>query len=182
MFGVLLVGCAVAPAKRQPAAPPPSYDSIPPLSSCEQPRGATYEETRANLDRQSQCEKVIIAQTHAVTEALRAYKLGQIDAAQAEHQRRMALAASMDAIGRARTTPGGCASDFACGAGYRCVKPNYSATGTCARAVDAQGVPTFQPSSTGSVGPKLPSKGDCSFDTDCSPGFRCDTASGACVR
>jgi hypothetical protein len=83
-----------------------------------------------------------------------------------------------------RATPLGraCTSDFGCGAGFACVKPNYSGQGTCLKSVDDVGVPTFDGPSLDSVGPKLPDPHDCDFDTDCPAGFRCEPKSGACVR
>lgn len=81
-----------------------------------------------------------------------------------------------------RSQPPGCSSDFACGFGHVCVKPNFSATGTCMRSVDSLGLQQMNPPRSSSVGVKTPSPKDCHFDTDCGIGFRCDTASGACLR
>jgi len=75
-----------------------------------------------------------------------------------------------------------CSSDFGCGPGFRCVKPNYSSLGTCMRLVDGYGVNQFSTPRSNSTGPKMPAATDCRFDTDCPPTFRCDQRSGACVR
>jgi hypothetical protein len=76
----------------------------------------------------------------------------------------------------------GCSSDFECGYGNACVKPNFSASGTCMQAVNGYGVPTFNPPRTDSVMPKFPNRSDCKFLSDCPPGFTCDTNSGTCVK
>lgn len=76
----------------------------------------------------------------------------------------------------------GCSSDFSCGIGRRCVKKNFSSRGVCMKTVDESGVRTYQQPSVDSVGPKMPSKGDCQFSTDCPAGFRCDAKSGACTK
>jgi len=65
----------------------------------------------------------------------------------------------------------GCASDFECMYGSKCLKGFGQMQGACAQAVDQLGVPTFAPPSTESVMPGQ--GGDCSFDTECSIGFRC---------
>jgi hypothetical protein len=75
-----------------------------------------------------------------------------------------------------------CSNDFSCGIGYTCVKKNYSNTGYCAKSVDKFGVQQFELPRLDSVGPKLPSDNDCTFDTDCPLGFKCDRKSGACFK
>jgi hypothetical protein len=79
-------------------------------------------------------------------------------------------------------TSSGCSSDFDCGIGNRCVKPNFSSQGTCMRLVNEYGEPTYDLPRINSVSPKVPSRHDCKFSTDCPIGFRCDTNSGACIR
>lgn len=75
-----------------------------------------------------------------------------------------------------------CSSDYDCGFGNFCVKPELSFNGTCARAVNQFGNPTFTPPRPDSVGP---GHGDCAFDTDCSIGFKCVKGAalkGHCMR
>lgn len=76
----------------------------------------------------------------------------------------------------------GCSSDFSCGSGRRCVKPNYSSTGTCMQTVNEYGGQDYRAPALESVNPKSPSPNDCSYSKGCPAGFRCDYASGACVR
>ena len=78
--------------------------------------------------------------------------------------------------------PSGCASDFNCPFGHRCVKPNFATAGTCMQEVNQYGTPTFKGPETDSVMPKMPSPSDCHFDTECPIGFRCDNSSGTCVK
>jgi hypothetical protein len=75
-----------------------------------------------------------------------------------------------------------CSSDIDCGIGNACVKPNFSAQGTCARTVDEHGLPLFTLPNMDSVFTKFPGEDDCRFDTDCPFGFRCSSSSGACFR
>lgn len=97
-----------------------------------------------------------------------------------------AFASGFSAAGQQQPTPAampqGCASDFNCGVGFRCVKRTYSSYGVCLQEVDQVGVPTYSTPNLDSVGPKMPSNSDCQLDTDCSVGFRCDARSGACFR
>ena len=64
----------------------------------------------------------------------------------------------------------GCSSDYDCGFGNVCAKPQGSFTGTCAQAVNRYGTPTFSPPRSNSLGP---GQGQCAFDTECPIGFRC---------
>ena len=76
-----------------------------------------------------------------------------------------------------------CTSDFACGVGEACVKNQFESMGTCARTVDRNGVQTFTPPNSASVGPGNPDQ--CSFNTDCPAGFRCSKGTGirgTCVK
>lgn len=83
-------------------------------------------------------------------------------------------------VGAAR--PSGCMSDFDCGVGGTCVKPYYSGSGTCARAVNEYGTPSFDLPRTDSILVNVPDSADCKLLTDCPVGFRCDLNSGACLR
>ena len=75
-----------------------------------------------------------------------------------------------------------CSSDFECGIGNVCVKPNYSTSGKCMQAVNEYGVQDYSSPRLDSVMPKFPNRSDCKFLTDCPLGFTCDTNSGICVR
>lgn len=109
---------------------------------------------------------------------------------EAANARRKAAVAAMGAAASAfQATPVakpaalGCLSDFDCGGGNRCVKANYSGSGTCMRAVNEFGNATYGLPALNSVLPKTPSASDCSaVGNACPGGFRCDYASGACVR
>lgn len=79
----------------------------------------------------------------------------------------------------------GCASDYGCAYGERCIKGQYASTGSCAKAVDAYGVQTFAGprASTFDIG----QPGDCSFDTECPVLFACvklrgDVLTGHCMK
>lgn len=76
----------------------------------------------------------------------------------------------------------GCSSDFDCGSGARCVKKNFSGSGSCMQSVDAAGAPAFDQPRLESVNVKTPSPSDCSAGRVCPAGFQCDWESGACVR
>lgn len=78
-----------------------------------------------------------------------------------------------------------CTSDFQCGPGRVCVKPQggFSLTGLCGTLVDEYGVPTYTvPAPT----PGPHSITACNFDLDCPMGFKCKKAgsdmSGVCIR
>ena len=75
-----------------------------------------------------------------------------------------------------------CTSDFNCGYGEKCVKPPLKTSGECMKTVDEHGTKTNIPKSTKSVLPNMNTQGDCSFDTDCPIGFRCDRQYKACIK
>jgi hypothetical protein len=77
---------------------------------------------------------------------------------------------------------GTCSSDFQCGVGSTCVKPNFSATGTCMRQVNEYGVQTYDLPDMNSVFVRMPSASDCTVVGYCPAGFVCDLRSGACLR
>jgi hypothetical protein len=74
-----------------------------------------------------------------------------------------------------------CNSDFDCGMGYSCVKEPYNSSGVCMENVDEYGIQQFDLPSLDSVGPRM-DDGDCTFDTDCPIGFRCDLRYKVCVQ
>ncbi len=76
----------------------------------------------------------------------------------------------------------GCTSDFSCGTGERCVKAPLQSAGVCMKTVSGLGVQTYENHKTGSVGPNMNLNGECSFDTDCPIGFRCNNKFKSCVK
>lgn len=96
-----------------------------------------------------------------------------------------ATQASSPAVRSAETTqrssgPKSCTGDFSCGIGAACVKNQFESTGTCAKTVDQNGVQTFGPADPASVGVGHPNQ--CSFNTDCTPGFHCMKGNGTRAR
>jgi hypothetical protein len=78
----------------------------------------------------------------------------------------------------AQVAPHRCSSDYECGLGQRCAKPEYQSSGTCMATVTSVGTPVFhapRPDSVETAGP-----GTCQVDPDCPAAFRC--MSGNCVR
>jgi len=74
-----------------------------------------------------------------------------------------------------------CMSDFDCGFGKVCVKKPYSSNGVCMKEVDEYGTPQYNSPKLNSVMPRM-DDGECSFDTDCPIGFRCDRDYKVCVK
>lgn len=77
---------------------------------------------------------------------------------------------------------GGCASDYSCGIGFKCVKAPLKSSGVCMKSVDEYGLKQYNLPNSNSVGPNLDLDGQCSFDTDCPIGFKCDRNYKACVK
>lgn len=73
-----------------------------------------------------------------------------------------------------------CSSDYSCGTGRKCVKQAYSSRGVCMRSVNEYGVQTYTNPDPKSI--EIKTKGNCTFDTDCPPGFKCDWVYKACVK
>ena len=71
-----------------------------------------------------------------------------------------------------------CSSDYGCGPGEACVKPQYKSTGKCMRKVNKYGVTDYSSPRPDSAG--IRTSPDCNFDTQCPIGFKC--VSGNCVR
>ena len=72
----------------------------------------------------------------------------------------------------------GCINDFQCGVGYKCVKAQYSVSGSCMKAVNSMGVQQYKLPSLNSVNPNYSKQ--CTFSTNCPIGFFC--VNGNCVR
>lgn len=99
------------------------------------------------------------------------------------HRRQLRRAEQMRPLGAGQLSAvaRGCSSNVECGVGFACVKRMYASAGECARVVDEIGAPVYDIPAA-SYGPKSPAADDCRFDTECPAGFRCDVASGACMR
>ncbi|PKA10480.1 hypothetical protein CH372_19190 [Leptospira meyeri] len=70
-----------------------------------------------------------------------------------------------------------CYSDYDCQMGQKCAKSSSQSQGICANVVNNNGIPIYNYSpSPDSVKPGV---GNCSFDTDCSIGFRCHKSTGS---
>ena len=76
----------------------------------------------------------------------------------------------------------GCTSDYSCGIGLKCVKAPLESSGVCMKIVDEYGVKQYNLPDTNSVGPNLDLDGQCTFDTDCPIGFKCDRNYKACIK
>lgn len=72
-----------------------------------------------------------------------------------------------------------CSSDYDCGFGSHCAKPDYQAVGICMKTVDENGLQQYKSPRPDSV---WVGKGQCSSDADCTGNFRCDSQYNACVK
>jgi hypothetical protein len=75
-----------------------------------------------------------------------------------------------------------CASDYACGSGYQCVKGPLQSQGVCMKSVNEYGNQEYKSPRPDSVGPNMDIDGQCQFDTQCPVSFRCDSTLKACVK
>lgn len=139
------------------------------------------------------CESIRAATNHpASPQQIQRFTPEEIEA---QRQSRAAFAAGLAAFGSSlqrqepatvttgatqTAAPATCSSDYGCDYGSKCVKPNYSATGTCMQKVNEYGAPTYEPPAASSVGVKTPSPSDCAYSTQCPIGFHC--FSGSCVK
>lgn len=76
----------------------------------------------------------------------------------------------------------GCTSDYSCGIGFICVKAPLNDSGVCMKSVNEYGLQQYNMPSLKSVGPNHDLNGQCSFDTDCPIGFKCDRNYKACIK
>lgn len=74
-------------------------------------------------------------------------------------------------------TKSGCASDYECGLGNRCVKASYNVRGTCRKSVNSSGIQQFNAPRSNFGANMNP---QCTFTTDCPIGFSCNQ--GNCVK
>ena len=75
-----------------------------------------------------------------------------------------------------------CTSDFSCGIGFKCMKAPLKSSGVCMKNVDEHGLKQYNLPDSNSVGPNLDLDGQCTFDTDCPIGFKCDRNYKACIK
>ena len=75
-----------------------------------------------------------------------------------------------------------CSSDFSCGMGRKCVKKPGQSFGICMAEVNRYGTKTYSSPSSSSIGIRSYNSSDCTFNTDCPTGFRCDRKYKACVK
>lgn len=80
------------------------------------------------------------------------------------------------------TESNNCSSDFNCGLGMKCVKAPLAANGVCLKEVDKHNLPTFPDKDPSSILPNMSLNGQCTFNTDCSIGYSCDSTLKVCVR
>ena len=75
-----------------------------------------------------------------------------------------------------------CSSDYSCGIGYTCVKDLYKSRGTCMKTVNEYGVQQFNMPSSNSLRIRGYNDAECTFNTDCPIGFKCDRRSKVCIK
>ena len=75
-----------------------------------------------------------------------------------------------------------CTSDYNCGVGYKCVKAPLKSRGVCMKSVDEHGLQQYNLPDSNSIGPNLDLDGECTFDTDCPIGFKCDPNYKTCIK
>jgi hypothetical protein len=75
-----------------------------------------------------------------------------------------------------------CSSDFNCGLGMKCVKAPLETYGVCLQEVDRYDLPTYPDKDPSSILPNMNLNGQCTFNTDCSVGYSCDTKLKVCVK
>jgi len=75
-----------------------------------------------------------------------------------------------------------CSSDFNCKSGQLCVKAPMKSKGVCMTSVDEVGQKKYSNPSIDSTLPNVSTEGQCYFDPDCPPNFRCDKVYKVCVK
>lgn len=74
----------------------------------------------------------------------------------------------------------GCSSDYDCDNGYKCVKEQYKYNGVCMKNVNKYGTSAYSSPNSNSIG--AGSSGNCSVNSDCPIGFKCDSQYKVCVK
>jgi len=75
----------------------------------------------------------------------------------------------------------GCSSDYSCGIGFKCVKEQFTSNGVCMKAVNEYGTQSYSSPNPNSIGVNLDDH-QCTSDTDCPIGFRCDSKYKTCIK
>ncbi|MGI2006970.1 hypothetical protein ACRN98_23580 [Shewanella oncorhynchi] len=80
------------------------------------------------------------------------------------------------------TTASGCTSDYECGLGLSCIKGPLQSTGQCMQKVNEYGTPLPTISNPSSGLPNTNINGQCTLNSECPIGFRCDMTLKNCVK
>lgn len=76
----------------------------------------------------------------------------------------------------------GCTSDYECGLGLSCIKGPMQSTGQCMQKVNEYGTPLPTISNPSSTLPNTNINGQCTLNSECPIGFRCDMTLKTCVK
>lgn len=80
------------------------------------------------------------------------------------------------------TASSGCTSDYQCGLGLSCIKGPMQSTGQCMQKVNEYGTPLPTISNPSSALPNYNINGQCTLNSECPIGFRCDLTLKTCVK
>lgn len=80
------------------------------------------------------------------------------------------------------TVSSGCYSDSECGLGLSCIKGPLQSTGQCMQKVNEYGTPLPTISNPSSTLPNTNINGQCTLNSECPIGFRCDMTLKTCVK
>lgn len=80
------------------------------------------------------------------------------------------------------TASSGCTSDYECGVGLSCIKGPMQSTGQCMQKVNEFGTPLPTISNPNSTLPNTNINGQCTLNSECPIGFRCDMTLKTCVK
>ncbi|MEJ6520341.1 hypothetical protein PQI64_11350 [Shewanella bicestrii] len=80
------------------------------------------------------------------------------------------------------TASSGCTSDYQCGLGLSCIKGPMQSTGQCMQKVNEYGTPLPTISNPSSTLPNYNINGQCTLNSECPIGFRCDMTLKTCVK
>ncbi|MGR6502806.1 hypothetical protein [Shewanella sp. Koi 1] len=80
------------------------------------------------------------------------------------------------------TASSGCTSDYECGLGLSCIKGPLQSTGQCMQKANEYGTPLPTISNPSSTLPNTNINGQCTLNSECPIGFRCDMTLKTCVK
>lgn len=80
------------------------------------------------------------------------------------------------------TTSSGCTSDYECGLGLSCIKGPMQSAGKCMQKVNEYGTPLPTINNPNSTLPNTNINGQCTLNSECPIGFRCDMTLKTCVK